>query len=86
MTEKAQVLLSRTIKAQLVTEIAKRMKRDKVSQSELARRMSTSRAVVHRLLKPRDTSLTLSTLASALVALKLKAAVRLTPAKATPAA
>jgi len=82
MTEKAQVQLSRSIKAQVVTEIAKRMKRGKVSQSDLARRMGTSRAVVHRLLKrPRDTSLTLSTLTSALVALKLTATVRLTPAK-----
>lgn len=81
MTEKAEVLLSRTVKAQLTAGIAKRMKSAKVSQSDLARRMKTSRAVVHRLLKPRDTSLTLTTLASALVALKLKAAVRLTPAK-----
>lgn len=77
MTEKAQVTLAREVKAQVAGAIAKRMKRDGISQSELARRMSTSRAVVHRLLKLKDTSLTLTTLASALTALKMKATVRL---------
>ena len=40
-----------------------------MSQSELARRMGTSPAAVHRLLDENDTSLTLATLARACVAL-----------------
>jgi transcriptional regulator len=72
MTEKATVTVSKTIKAKLAADIASRMKRGKVSQSELARRMKTSRAVVHRLLNAADTSLTLATLASVATALKTK--------------
>lgn len=78
MTVKATVKVSKTIKAQLARDIAAGMKRRSITQSELARRMKTSRAVVHRLLNASDTSLTLSTLASAATALKGKASVRIT--------
>jgi DNA-binding transcriptional regulator LsrR (DeoR family) len=45
------------------------MKRQKVSQAELARRMRTSRAVVHRLLmNAGDVGLTLSTMSKAAAA------------------
>lgn len=77
MTEKATVTVSKTIKAKLAADIAARMKKGKVSQSELARRMKTSRAVVHRLLNAANTSLTLATLASVSTALKAKVSVRL---------
>lgn len=77
MTDKVSVQVSKAFKAQLVVEIAKRMKAKKLSQSELARRMGTSRAVVHRLLKTADVSLTLTTLASVATALGSKVTVKL---------
>lgn len=80
MTEKQADTAAKAIKAQLVAALARKMKKPgtkgAVSQSELARRMKTSRAVVHRLLKTDDTSLTLSTLAGAATALKAKVSVR----------
>lgn len=78
MTEKQTVVVSKATKAKLAADIAGRMKRLKMSQSELSRRMSTSRAVVHRLLNPNDVSLTLATLSSVAVALKAKVSVKLT--------
>jgi len=45
------------------------MKRRRVSKTALALRMRTSRTVVHRLLDPSDTSVTLATLAKASQAL-----------------
>lgn len=81
MTEKNTIALAKAIKAQLAEGIRKQMKRKGFSQSELARRMSTSRAVVHRLLKEGDTSLTLSTLAKLSVSLGVKIVLRLVPAK-----
>lgn len=57
------------IKRDLAAEIARAMKKRDVSQSELARRMRTSRAVVHRLLKRDDPSVTLATISRASVAL-----------------
>ena len=44
----------------------------KMTQSELARAIRTSRTVVHRLLDPRDTSVTLATLSKASKALGVK--------------
>ena len=46
------------IKRELASELHRAMKKQKMSQSELARRMRTSRAVVHRLLKRDDPSVT----------------------------
>lgn len=64
-------------KAEVSTAIRRAMKKQKLSQSELARRMQTSRAVVHRLLKTDDSALTLATLCRAANALGRTARVRL---------
>jgi hypothetical protein len=47
------------------------IKTQEITISDLARRMKTSRMVVHRLLDPTDTSCTLATIARASIALKL---------------
>ena len=57
------------IKRVLAWQIAQAMKDEKVSQAELARRMKTSRAVIHRLLDADDPSVTLSTISRAAAAL-----------------
>jgi len=57
------------VKRDLVTNLQRVLKRDNISQSELARRMRTSRAVVHRLLKRDDPSVTLATISRAAMAL-----------------
>jgi DNA-binding Xre family transcriptional regulator len=61
-----------TQKKLLAAKIERAMLRTNMTQSELARVMCTSRTVVHRLLDPRDTSVTLATLAKASKALKVK--------------
>lgn len=61
--------IAHVAKAGLIVDLKRLMKRHKVSQSDLARRMSTSRAVVHRLLKHDDPSVTLSTISKAAAAL-----------------
>ncbi len=50
------------IKRVLAWEIERAMKQGRISQAELARRMKTSRAVVHRLLDETDPSVTLATI------------------------
>ncbi|PMS35292.1 helix-turn-helix protein [Trinickia symbiotica] len=50
-------------------QIAHEMKAQKLSKTAMAERMHTSRAALNRLLDEEDTSLTLTTLASALTAL-----------------
>lgn len=50
-------------------QILRAMKKNKVSQTELARRMRTSRAVIHRLLDENDSSVTLATISKAAAAL-----------------
>ena len=72
MTDTLKVQAAKAIKAQLVKGVKAKMKAHKISQSELARRMSTSRMVVHRLLNPYDLSLSLRTLANLAVGLKIK--------------
>jgi antitoxin HicB len=57
------------IKRVLAWEIERAMKQGRVSQAELARRMKTSRAVVHRLLDETDPSVTLATINKAATAL-----------------
>jgi len=57
------------IKRRLASQLQSALKKQKMSQSELARRMRTSRAVVHRLLKSDDPSVTLATISRAAVAL-----------------
>ncbi len=61
-----------TQKKLLAAKIERAMARQKMSQVELAKAMRTSRTVVHRLLDPRDTSVTLATLSKASKALGVK--------------
>jgi antitoxin HicB len=65
------------IKRVLAWQLAQAMKADKVSQAELARRMKTSRAVVHRLLDADDPAVTLSTISRAAAALGCSVSVAL---------
>jgi len=57
------------IKRVIAWQIAEEMKHQKITKTELAKRMHTSRAALNRLLDEEDTSLTLTTLASAAAAL-----------------
>jgi antitoxin HicB len=56
----------------LSAKIEKAMARLSMSQKELAKAMKTSRTVVHRLLDPQDTSVTLATLSKASKALGVR--------------
>ena len=60
------------IKRVIAYQIEEEMKAQNITQTELAHRMKTSRAVVSRLLNPKNGSLTLSTLSSAVSALGKK--------------
>ena len=60
------------LKAPITVAIRRAMNRTGTSQVALAKRMGTSRAVVTRLLKDRETSLTLATLSKAMAALDLE--------------
>jgi plasmid maintenance system antidote protein VapI len=53
------------VKRVLAWELQKAMKQQGVSKAELARRMKTSRAVIHRLLDENDPSVTLATITRA---------------------
>jgi predicted XRE-type DNA-binding protein len=59
-------------------QIAQEMERANITQSELARRMKTSRSAVERLLDPTNPSVTLSTLERAASAVGKRLQVRLT--------
>jgi len=61
-----------TQKKLLAAKIERAMARRNITQAELARTMRTSRTVIHRLLDPRDTSVTLATLSKASKALGVK--------------
>lgn len=63
-----EATISADFKAQFADGMRKALKKRGLSQSELARRMATSRAVVHRLLKGDDTAITLQTMAKAAAA------------------
>ena len=58
-------------------QIAREMERANISQSELARRMKTSRSAVERLLDPANASVTLSTLERAASAVGKRLSVQL---------
>jgi antitoxin HicB len=62
----------------IVFQIAQEMERAHISQSELARRMKTSRSAVDRLLDPANPSVTLSTLERAASAVGKRLKVQLT--------
>lgn len=72
-------LVAHWFKTDLVNGLTRAMKQHGITRSELARRMKTSRAVTHRLMKPEDYSLNLSTLAKAVLAVGGCAQVRLIP-------
>lgn len=57
------------LKRVIAWQIAEEMKAQRLTKTELAKRMHTSRAALNRLLDEEDTSLTLTTLASAAAAL-----------------
>jgi antitoxin HicB len=65
------------VKRVLAWELQKAMKHSQISKAELARRMRTSRAVVHRLLDAEDSSVTLATIVRATLALDKKVRLRL---------
>ena len=65
------------IKRVFAWQLEKAMKEMGVSQAELARRMKTSRAVIHRLLDATDPSVTLSTISKAAAALGRSVRLRL---------
>lgn len=60
------------MKRVIAWQIAEEMKARNITKTELAKRMHTSRAALNRLLDEDDTSLTLTTLASAAAALGRK--------------
>ena len=59
-------------------QIAQEMEREHISQSELARRMKTSRSAVERLLDPANPSVTLVTLERAATAVGKRLKIQLT--------
>ena len=61
-----------TQKKLLALKVQRAMERRGITQSELAQLMDTSRTVVHRLLDPRDTGVTLATVAKASKALGVR--------------
>ncbi|HKO92428.1 MAG TPA: helix-turn-helix transcriptional regulator, partial [Polyangiaceae bacterium] len=67
--EDVELLLQKKL---LAEKIERAMAKRNMSQAELARTMRTSRTVIHRLLDPRDTSVTLATLSKASKALGVK--------------
>jgi antitoxin HicB len=69
--EKEEVELL-TQKKLLAAKIERAMARQRMTQVELAKAMRTSRTVVHRLLDPHDTSVTLATLSKASKALGVR--------------
>ena len=60
------------LKRVIAWQIAQEMKAQKLTKTELAKRLHTSRAALNRLLDENDASLTLTTLASAAAALGKK--------------
>ena len=65
------------IKRVLAWQVAQVMEQEKVTKSELASRMKTSRAALNRLLDPDNTSVSLHTMEKAAVALGRKLEVHL---------
>jgi transcriptional regulator with XRE-family HTH domain len=66
------------IKRVIAFQVEQAMKRRKISKSEMASRMKTSRAALERLLDPANTSVTLTTLGRAASALGRHLSVELT--------
>ena len=68
------------LKRVITWQIAQEMKAQKLTKTELAKRMHTSRAALNRLLDENDARLTLTTLASAAAALGKKVNLQLAAA------
>ena len=68
------------LKRVIAWQIAKEMKAQNLTKTELAKRMHTSRAALNRLLDEHDASLTLTTLASDAAALGKKVNLQLASA------
>ena len=68
------------MKRVIAWQIAEEMKVQQLTKTALAKRMHTSRAALNRLLDENDSSLTLTTLASAAAALGKKVNLQLAPA------
>ena len=68
------------LKRVIAWQIDQEMKAQKLTKTELAKRMHTSRAAINRLLDENDASLTLTTLASAAAALGKKVNLQLAAA------
>ena len=68
------------LKRVIAWQIDQEMKAQKLTKTELAKRMHTSRAALNRLLDENDPSLTLTTLASAAAALGKKVNLQLAAA------
>lgn len=68
------------VKRVIAWQIERAMKQQKLNKTAMAEKMHTSRAALNRLLDDTDTSLTLTTLASAAAALGKKLKVELVPA------
>jgi DNA-binding Xre family transcriptional regulator len=66
------------VKRVLAWQLTREMKKAKVSRAELARRMNTSRAVVHRLLNADDPAVTLATISRAAIALRRRVRLQIT--------
>lgn len=75
---------AKSVKAQISELIGKAMKAKGLSQTDLAKAMNTSRAVVHRMLDPEDTSITLHTLSGAVTALGSRIRVQILPVLLRP--
>ena len=72
-----ELLLS--MRNDVITQVERCMKRRALSQAELARRMRTSRAVVHTILRRNYTSMRLDTLSALGVALGARISIKLPP-------
>ncbi len=68
------------VKRVIAWQIEQEMAAQSLTKTSMARKMHTSRAALNRLLDASDTSLTLTTLASAAAVLGKKIKVELTPA------
>jgi predicted DNA-binding protein (UPF0251 family) len=64
----------------LTWQVARLMERQKITKTEMAKRMRTSRAAVERLLDPSNASVTLQTIGRAAEALGQKVEIRLVKA------
>ena len=74
-----QVATAVAIKRVISWQIAQEMKNQQLTKTSLAKRMHTSRAALNRLLDENDSSLTLTTLASAAAALGKRVNLELAP-------